>query len=90
MSRGKPQREAGADKRQFSRTEVAEQGFALFADGTRVTCIIHDTSHIEGAGGMGMRIELIDSPHERCPDGFWILMQSGRVTYYRPSWSEVL
>ena len=69
---------------------MAEQGFALFADGTRVNCIIHDASNMEGDGRMGMRVELIDCPNGRPPNGFWVLMQSGLVSYYRPSWSGVL
>lgn len=78
------------DRRQFKRTEVAETGVAVFDDGTRVSCIIHDMSESDSANGFGMRVELIDVPKGKVPDNFQVHLKSGRVIQYSPGWVSAL
>lgn len=82
------------NRRQSKRTEMAEQGVALFLDGTRVPCIIHDISdpnpNLDAKFNCGMRVELLNVPNGKVPETFWILMQSGRVIEYSPGWTSTL
>lgn len=74
------------NRRQSKRMEMAEQGVAVFADGTRVPCIIHDMSDPDAESDFGMRVELINVPNGKVPDSFQIHMKSGRVIQYSPGW----
>jgi len=78
------------DRRQFKRTDMAQQGVAVFADGTRVPCIIHDMSDPDAEKGFGMRVELINVPNSKVPHSFQVHLPSGRVIQYSPGWAEAL
>ncbi|KQP73642.1 PilZ domain-containing protein [Methylobacterium sp. 37f] len=76
-------------RRKFERVEMAEQATAVFDDGTRLTCLIHDMSNGADAR-IGMRIELFDCPASGVPKSFLVIMKSGRVIRYTPGWNERL
>ncbi len=53
------------DRRKFDRKDMAEQGVAVFEDGTRVPCIIHDMSEGKENDIFGMRVELLNVSQQR-------------------------
>lgn len=78
------------NRRESERKEMAEQGVAVFEDGTKVACIIHDMSEAGGENGFGMRVELINVPNGEVPRTFAVHMRSGRIIEYTPGWKDRL
>lgn len=78
------------DRRKFDRKDMAEQGVAVFEDGTRVPCIIHDMSEGKENAIFGMRVELLNVPNRELPKSCVIHMRSGRAIQYTLGWSTPL
>lgn len=78
------------NRRKFNRKDIAEQGVAVFEDGTRVPCIIHDMSEGSENDIFGMRVELINVPNVELPKSCVIHMHSGRMIQYTLGWTEPL
>lgn len=77
-------------RRKFDRKDMAEQGIAVFEDGTCVTCIIHDMSEGSENDIFGMRVELLNVPDKDLSDNIVIHMSSGRTIQYKLGWKSLL
>lgn len=78
------------NRREFDRKDMAEQGVAVFEDGTRVACIIHDMSEGNENEIFGMRVELLNVPKRDLSKTCVIHMHSGRKIQYTLGWTKAL
>ncbi len=78
------------NRRKLDRTDMAEQGVAVFEDGTRVPCIIHDMSEGKENDIFGMRVELLNVPNRELPKKLCNSYALRQAIQYTLGWSTPL